>query len=76
MPKTKKGVKLAPPYPWKEWFGRVKFTIYRGKDYRCQPHGMSAMIRNRAYQAGLKAHVDIHEGGRIDVTLEKENKDA
>lgn len=75
MPKSQKVRKLAKPYPWKEWFSLVKFTIYKGRDYDCQPHGMSAMIRNRAYQAGLYAKVLV-QGGRIDVEIHKERLHA
>lgn len=70
MVKVRKGVKLPRRYPWKEWFSRSEFSLQRGIDFWCQTHGMAAMVRNRAYQEGRKVHVQIGEGGRIDVQVE------
>lgn len=76
MKKDEKGRKLARRYPWTEWLSLARFSLLRGRDYDCQPHGMGQMVRNRAFQKGLRAEVHIREGGRIDVTLSKEGLDA
>lgn len=37
-----------PKYPWNKWFSRRQFRLRRGKDFRCQVHGMVAQIRKAA----------------------------
>lgn len=67
----KKGRKLARRYPWDDWLSRESFSIQKGIDYDCMPHGMGQMIRNRCQEKGLRPHVSISPDGKIDVTIEK-----
>ena len=48
-------------YPWQRWIptGLISgsqqsktLTLLRGKDFKCQPHGMAQMIRNRISRRG------------------------
>lgn len=36
------------PYPWSKWFNWGSFTLTRGKQFKCQTHGMVAQIRTAA----------------------------
>lgn len=50
------------PYPWDRWFRhRGQLRLKRGKDYRCQPHSMSVLIRAKAQSRGLKVRVLIND---------------
>ncbi len=75
MKKNGTAKKFGRRYPWTDWFSRPKFSLERGRDYSCMPHGMAQMVRNNA--AARKVHVEVHiqEDGRIDV-INKEGTDA
>lgn len=51
-------------YPWDRWvrlLRRKKLTLRRGRDYHCQPHSMSVMVRNAAVARGIRVQVLINE---------------
>lgn len=52
----------APLYPWDSWFKRKRpFSIYRHRDFECQPHAMAAMFRTRASERGTSVSITIEE---------------
>lgn len=68
-------------YPWQRWIPPAlidgsqhtkTITLVRGKDFRCQPHGMAQMIRNRISRRGypLTLNIDISEKSLV-VTFER-----
>ena len=50
-------------YNWKEWFGRERFALVAGVDYRCSTATMIQNVRNRASRLGLHIRVVETEGG-------------
>lgn len=64
---VKKIQKRHGRYPWNDWFQRSKFSLQKGEDYSCKPHGMAQMARNQAHARGIKIAVSIGDDGRIDV---------
>lgn len=54
--------KSVAKYPWDRWFRQQQFTLVRGVDYTCQPHGMAVLVRNTAGHRGLRVSVKINEG--------------
>lgn len=55
-------------YPWEKWFKkRRKFTLVKGKDFNCQPHGMAQQIRSRCRRQTppLSANISVENGDLI-----------
>ena len=48
-------------YPWDKWFKRGRWSIRRGRDYKCQPFAMAQQIRNEARKRGVYVAVFIDE---------------
>ena len=69
MKKNGTAKKFGRRYPWEAWFSKPGFTLDRGRDYACMPHGMAQMVRNNAAARGLHVHLTIAESGRIEVTV-------
>lgn len=49
----------APVYPWKEWFARPEFTLYKGKHFKGATYGMAQQLRNWAGRLGKRIHIRI-----------------
>jgi hypothetical protein len=64
----------AKRYDWDRWFSRDKFSLMRGRDYYCLPHGMAQMIRNAAAARGKKVSIAIKESGDILVSVRSNHK--
>lgn len=59
---TKKPEPHGVRYPWDKWFARDKFTLRRGEDFMCMPHGMAQAVRNTMDRFGwVAASIDIGE---------------
>lgn len=57
-------------HPWDRWFSKKSFTLVKGKDFACQPHGMAQAVRNAAAMDKFRKSVSIHiEGETITVTV-------
>lgn len=56
-------------YPWASWFSLKSFSLIRGEDYDCLPHGMAQMVRNVAARRGLRVSVSLGEEGLIEVQV-------
>ena len=71
--KLEKGHKRGHPgiYPWAKWFARRKFVLVNGTDFKCQPHGMVQMIRNRAGINKVKVSLSVHGNGDVAVLIKK-----
>lgn len=54
--------KYGARYPWAVWFAKGEFTLTRGVDYLIQPHGMKAMVYNKASALGLSVRTRLDEG--------------
>jgi hypothetical protein len=52
-------------YPWDKWFKARKVSIVKGKDYKCQTHGMMQQIRNEASKRCIGVSISI-DGNRIE----------
>jgi len=52
---------MSVRHPWDKWLKRKKLILIRGRDFRCQPHSMSVMVRNAAYARGIRVSVRIDE---------------
>lgn len=64
----------APLYSWDEWFGRQRFVLRRGTDYRCSQSVMAQQIRNNASVRGLL--INLVEGDdHFTVIVRGEKKD-
>lgn len=51
-------------YPYEKWFERAETRtvhLYRGKQFRCQPHSMSVLLRDQASKQGITLSINIHE---------------
>ncbi len=48
------GVKL---YSWDKWFSHNRFTLLKGRHYRCSNSGMVQQLRNQAVQRGVKVTI-------------------
>lgn len=60
---------MAVRYNWDKWFSRNSFTLTRGKDFECQPHGMAQQIRNAAAPRGLTVSIKHLDGGKLKVKV-------
>lgn len=58
-------------YPWREWFNKHEFTLYKGKEYVCSTNTMISNIRRTA--TNMNKHVTIiNKDTHIIVSVEKE----
>lgn len=70
-------------YPWQRWIPTAlvegsqrskTLTLVRGKDFKCQPHGLAQMIRNRVSRRGYPLDVSIQVGEKsLVVTFERKS---
>lgn len=57
-------------YDWDKLFKRDSFTVTRGIDYDCLPHGMAQQIRNEAARRKCRVSV-VFDGDSLIVTVTK-----
>lgn len=48
-------------YPWDRWFRQKRFVLVRGRDYTCQPHSLSVMVRAAAYARKVRVSVALRD---------------
>jgi hypothetical protein len=57
-------------HPWEKWFSQKKFTLIRGKDFACQPHGMAQAIRNAAASDRFRLSISLTiDGDQVLVSV-------
>ena len=67
---------IAREYPWKRWFSNKSgFTLFKGKHFHCQTHGMVHQIRNKSSKMGIPVSVRVKESSQGDKIVVKFRKD-
>jgi hypothetical protein len=61
-------------YNWDKWFSKKQVTLKKGKDFKCQVHGMANQIRNKAAKRGVSISLKIRDDGEIEISVANPQK--
>ena len=52
-------------YPWEKWLSKKRFTLKKGKHFKCSLTAMAQQVRNNAADRELKVSVSTNDELRL-----------